>query len=425
MDIDIRVIPAPRRRGRLVTGLLAHDTALPQRDLLLDPQRVAAVVQRRLRLARPLELTRCEIVRIKYRVGESLRVRYRIAAGGAVHDLACRVFPAGRSEAAYRRALEDAVEAGPLRPVGWAPELETVFWTFPNDRKLRPAAVSELPTLLGTSVRTLRLVAYAPEKSATLRCDGEGGALAYAKLYADGGAVRPRRVHETLAGTTVRVPRALVCPPRADTLLLAPLPGRPLSDLTGAELVEGYRLLGGAVAGFHQLRPPGGERFRRFDSARMRAAATLIARARPDAATQARKLATRLAGIQDGAEADVCLHGDLHPKNALVDSGRVGLVDLDQTVGGPPSADVASVLAGLRYARIAEGLHRACEIELAEVFLAGYGAVRPLPPPNALRRHTAAALLAERALRAVNRIRPNGLAHLRALLADAASLLDG
>jgi hypothetical protein len=37
--------------------------------------------------------------------------------------------------------------------------------------------------------------------------------------------------------------------------------------------------------------------------------------------------------------------------------------------------------------------------------------------------HTAAALLAERALRAVNRVRPEGLARLRELLAVASDVL--
>jgi len=38
-----------------------------------------------------------------------------------------------------------------------------------------------------------------------------------------------------------------------------------------------------------------------------------------------------------------------------------------------------------------------------------YAAVRPLPSPTSLRWHTAAALLAERAWRAVNRLRLPGL----------------
>jgi Phosphotransferase enzyme family len=403
-----------------LSPLLAHDEALPQRDLLLDTKRVAEVLQRRLNTG---PLARCEVIRVKYRVGESLRVRYRVEASGRQHDISCRVFPAGRSESAYGRALENAVDIGPVRPIGWEPDLEAVFWTFPNDRKLRLDAMAELRAVLGARLRRVELVAYAPEKSATLRCAGETGPLAYAKLYADGGAVRTHRMHERLAGIGVRVPLVLA-QSRDDMVLLEPLPGRPLAELAGAELVDGHRLLGRAVAGLHRLPPPDGVRFCRLDVARLGAAADVIARARPDVATQAQELATRLAVTANGAEPNACLHGDLHPKNALLEGGYVGLVDLDQTSGGPPAADVGSVLAGLRYARFAEGLAAARAAALADAFLTGYGAVRPLPPRSELRWHTAAALLAERALRAVNRIRPNGLAYLRPLLADGSSLLD-
>ncbi len=69
--------------------------------------------------------------------------------------------------------------------------LDTVFWVFPNDRKIAGlAAVSERRAVAdnsGPSRRwhSTRLVAYAPEKSATLACLDESGAIvAYAKVSA-------------------------------------------------------------------------------------------------------------------------------------------------------------------------------------------------------------------------------------------------
>jgi tRNA A-37 threonylcarbamoyl transferase component Bud32 len=329
------------------------------------------------------------------------------------------MYAGGRSEAAFARAEEQTLASGPLRPVGWAPELETVFWTFPNDRKLRLEALAEL---VGSDVRAVQLVAYAPEKCATLRLDGGRRALAYAKVYAEGGAERPRALYRRLAGAPVRVPAVLAS--RQDTILLEPLPGRPLATLTGARLVEGHRLLGHALAALHRLTPPEGLRFRRLESGRMPAAAELIARACPEAAGEAHALADRLECAGDGGP-DAWLHGDLHPKNVLVDGDRVGLVDLDQGGAGPAAADLGSVLAGLRYSRVVDNLDARRADELARAFLAGYAAERPLPAEDDLRRYTAAALLAERALRAVNRIRPAGLARLRPLLTDATELLDG
>jgi streptomycin 6-kinase len=382
-----------------VTGLLAADPVLPQRDTLLDAVAVGRVLEQR--LARSLPLVRCDVMRVKYRVGESLRARYRIEAGGRTYDVACRAFPAGASEHAFRRACEHAVPAGALQPIGWEPGLETVFWTFPNDRRLRLSAL-DAP---GSS-----LVAYAPEKSATIRLEGGN---AFAKVYAGDEAARTHFLHDRLAALGAPVPPALTS--SAHVLLVESARGRSLADVGADDRIRGYGLLGEAVARLHELAPLDGKAFTRLDPDRLHLAAELVGRARPDAAAAAHALAARLAGRARDTESDaVCVHGDLHPKNVLVDAG-VTIIDLDQVAGGAAAADIGGVLAGLRYAR---------EDALAAAFLTGYASVRMLPSGRVLRWHTAAALLAERALRAVNRVRPDGLRRLRPLLADAASLLD-
>jgi aminoglycoside phosphotransferase len=404
-----------------VTPLLAHDPALPQRDLLLDADRMAPNLERCLSLDGKLALDRCELARVKYRVGDSIRVRYRVEAGGRRHEVACRAFAAGRSEAAYRRACERVVVTGTLRPVAWSRELETVFWTFPNDRKLAVRELERLWELLGARLRRLRLVAYAPEKSLTMRCEGSNGPVAYAKLYADPAATRGFQIHRRLARGGIAVPRAV--PLGGHLLVLSPVPGRPVASLAGAELVAAHRALGETVARLHQLAPPDRFRLRRLDAERVVAAAELVSRIRPDLAREARLLAAALARPTT-READVCVHGDLHAKNTIVDGDRIALVDLDQTAGGPPSADVGSLLAGLRYARLVGTLDRETERACAGAFAASYASVRPLPEPAVLRRATAAALLAERAVRAVNRVRLDGLAALQPLLAEAGRLVD-
>ena len=57
--------------------------------------------------------------------------------------------------------------------------------------------------------------------------------------------------------------------------------------------------------------------------------------------------------------------------------------------------------------------------------LDGYASARELPDRADLDWHVAAALLSERALRAVNRVREDGLAHLGPVLADARAVLRG
>jgi hypothetical protein len=63
---------------------------------------------------------------------------------------------------------------------------------------------------------------------------------------------------------------------------------------------------------------------------------------------------------------------------------------------------------------------------VARAFLRGYASVRLLPARQSLTWHIAAALLIERILRAVTRVRPLGLSYLPELIDDAHALLtDG
>jgi Ser/Thr protein kinase RdoA (MazF antagonist) len=109
----------------------------------------------------------------------------------------------------------------------------------------------------------------------------------------------------------------------------------------------------------------------------------------------------------------------VHPKNALLGDGEIALIDLDQVAAGPPAAELGSALAGLEYRRVAEG----ADDPLGDALLAGYATVRPLPPSRAIVWQTAAALLVERAVRTVSRVRPEGLERLRELLERSHAIL--
>src|SRR4051794_39965647 len=115
---------------------LKADPALPQRDRLLDEQDVADMLAHRLGVAGPLAIERCDIWPVKYRSGESLRVLYRFQSGAMSHAVAARTFPPGRAESIWQRSLAAGTACDPLRPVVYLRELDTVLWTFPNDRKI-------------------------------------------------------------------------------------------------------------------------------------------------------------------------------------------------------------------------------------------------------------------------------------------------
>ena len=399
--------------------MMAPDPAVPQRDELLDERAVAEALSGRL-LPEPVEAVHREYA--KYRVGESLRVVYRIEAGGRDHHVAARSFDAVAGAGAYRRAMASAVPAPPLRPVLHVPELDAVFWAFPNDRR-----ISTLPLLAGRSGTldrlvgrphvTPRLVAYCAERSASAECAGEDGrVVAYAKVHAGAGADRERRGLEAARaadGGCLRVPRVVGASALDCALAVEAAEGRRLDTLEPAELPDALRRLGAALATLHGRAPLPDVRFERLDVERLAKAVGVIARARPDAGPAAAELLARLLATRaDAAGPPVALHGDANLRNALLDGDRLTLIDFEDASAGPAVADLGQVVARLRGMGIADEA-------MAAALVDGYASVRPAPSAAALRWHTAASLLARTALPAVSRVREPLLANLRTLLEAA------
>jgi aminoglycoside phosphotransferase (APT) family kinase protein len=413
-----------------MTALLAPDPAVPQRDALLDERRMAALLGSRLTGA---AAEGCERLNAKYRVGDSLRVAYRITVGGERHTVAGRTF-SGRSASVYSRAAA-AVGESRLPGVLHAPELETVFWTFPNDRRLAGLPLLDgrsaaLDRLVGRPVAHTRLMAYAPERAATAEClDAGGRVIAYAKVHWDAAGRELANVEAAAsavgpADPHLRLPHVLAASLPDGALVLEPLAGRRLDGLPTAELGSALRALGAGLATLHGVRPLPPRRFDRLDADRLALAAGVIGRARPDCrATAAGLVARLLECASDGAGAPVHLHGDANLRNALLDGSRIALVDLEDAAAGPAGADLGFVLAGLCAARAQERLASGEQAALAAALLGGYAAVAPVPDATALRWHTAASALARVAVPAVGRVRPVALAHLEPMLRAAEELV--
>ncbi|HET7048939.1 MAG TPA: phosphotransferase [Solirubrobacteraceae bacterium] len=411
----------------VATGF-APDPGVPDRDVLLDPVALAPSLDAVLGLGGPAGITKLEQLHVRYRVGRGVGLVLRVHTGHDSLIVSARSFERGRAASNYERALENAPRAVQgMCSVALAPKLETVFWTFPCDRR-----ITSLELLRGASGSLASLVsrpcspvlaAYVPEKAATARCvDGRGAPLAYVKVYApaehDGGLASFKLLgwlHGALdvAGGHLRTPRALAYDARDCAVAFEAIDGRPLvlqSDATGTAHLAG---LGAALGALHSTVPPPGLRqFERLAPHRVVRAAELLGAVRPDVDAAARELAGHLVSTLEEHEAPVWLHGDVHPKNALWNGRTTALVDLDQAALGPPAADLGSMLAGLRYLRCLGLVSGAREEALASALLDGYRSVRELPDRRALCWHTAASLLCERALRSVTRVRPAGLARL-------------
>lgn len=384
-----------------MTPLLAIDPALPQRDLLLDETLMTEYLSRLI-----FGIEDCERLRTKYRVGTSLRVLYKLRGNGRSYRIAARAFPQ------THRVVNQ-----------FAPELNTTFWIFPHDRKIKNLAVlnnipDKLRDIEGRTWSKSRIVAHAPEKSVTAQClDENGQVIAYAKIYAgDEG----RQIFETYKAVTgeVQVPRAIAYFERHRLLLLESVAGVPLS--TVAQREDAFFRLGKALKSLHRINPPAWlpHHTRLTPEAVAQASATICA-ARPDVADLVQLLCAKLiAQYTPGKPA--LLHGDVHPKNIFLNKDSLFLLDLDQAAIGPATADLGSVIAGL-YCDACTGSsswHEARSLKRA--LEKGYGERSP-----ELRWHIAAALLQERALRSVTRIRTATLQKLPEILRAAHTVLNG
>jgi Ser/Thr protein kinase RdoA (MazF antagonist) len=435
--------------------LLAPDPALPARDDLLDPALVADLLSGSLGDGGPLDVSGVELVRVKYRIGESLRVLYRVTVAGRRHLVTGRMFTGGQSAAAHAKTAGHGTPpsggasggaSGGLRATALDIGRDTVWWTFPNDRRLVGLDAVLDPPRLPAGLRDAvgewsasSVVQYAPERSVTLKALDPGGRiLAFVKCYAphtqdvarlatryDFLASRLRAADPRLAA-----PRPLAHSADRGLLLLEPMPGRSWLELDRLSAVHAFQCLGRALAVVHAtpLDGPvatGLRRFGRLDLPRVTRSGALISQAIPEVAAAAGTLTDRLAASPPPEQDQVLLHGDAHPGNVLVAGERVSLIDIDQAGTGPAAADIGSLLARLAYGEVLGESDRSMATLMASAFFDGYSQIRRLPDDQTLGWYAAAALLAERSLRAVNRIRPEALVRLSELISTGHDLLDG
>jgi tRNA A-37 threonylcarbamoyl transferase component Bud32 len=386
---------------------LAPDPLFPQRDELVDEEALGA----RLSALLGEEIDACERVRATYHPGRSLRVLVRVKVGGQRRLVSARAFRPGASASRFERAQVSAGAGGVLHDEC----LGAVFFIFPADRKLAalPRLVDGSWPRVGGGPPSFRLVAYAPEKAATAAVLDPGGRTSmFLKLYSDETAARTRAVHLALRARGLRVPAVLAWWPELKGLALEPLGGRRLAALEGA---GGWRALGTALGRLHRLEPVDARLSGRFEADALRAAATTIAALRPDLTAGAWTLERALRHAVPARSGRIaCLHGDVQPKNVLVRDGAASLVDLDDVTGGDAHADLGSALGGLRYDGIVDRRDPRC----AEALLEAYREEAGPPDADSVRWYTAAALLVERGLRSITRLRPEGLARLDAVLAS-------
>jgi len=413
---------------------LAPDPAVPQRDLLLNLDAMAQRLSVQLGFRAPVAIDSCRHECVSYRVGRRLRVVYRIEIDGREQRVVASTFRSERrSERAFRKAMEGSAHSGSLRPVLHDSELNVVFWTFPNDRRLEHLAAvtdadADLTSLVDRRWSQSRLVDYYPEASAVVRClDEDNHTIGYAKVHAGDEGQRTFRMQSAFwkaaRGSRLRIARPLAYSVDHRTLLVETVVGQTIGELRGAELLAGLHAYGAALATLHSL--PLVDLAMPVDSAleRLGERAEGMRAVLPDAGQSALDLIGELgAGWEVAAGEPVLVHGDTNENNAILQNGCVAFIDFDRASVGSAGSDLGNFLGLLRYFRSLGFISTDAERSRTEAFVRGYSTVRPLPPSDSLRVHEAAALT-ERAFRAVTRVYERALPRVPALLSEARSLL--
>lgn len=375
------------------TNLLAFDAKLPNRDELLDTE----LMKTRLSEILDYQVEKCEIRRAKYQVNHSLRVLYRVENNNTENFVSARIYAQNQTPS---------------------------FCVFPNDRKIKNLSVLEQKF-------TGRVVAYAPEKCVTIAClDDTENIFAYAKIYAEKEFGTGEKTFRFLTEQSNKnlFPKVLGFDESNKILTLKNVGGKCLANLDKSLNKEAFKMLGKAIGELHEVKTnislPA---FSRLSSERIEKSLKTISFARPDCKNQAEKLAEKLLKSYSFInEENVILHGDVHPKNGVWgDDGTLTLIDFDQLSYGNSAAEIGSFFAGLFYKEIV-GLDSEKERrEYSKAFLQGYTEIRNLPSRESLSWHTATALLTERALRSISRIRVEGLQNFSRILQTSEQILAG
>ncbi len=444
---------------------LPQDAALPHLALALDADRLAPVWAGLLH-ASDTRVLRCRVDRAKYRAGRNLSVSYRLelqdAQGCFTQPVAARWCSGGESARRHARAATRPLQPSRAGPsFSHVPGLDLSAHWWPNDARLDAGAVLAdggalqqqwLPPVaraagLGPCVaHEVELAQLVPEHRLTARVQlhtagsAGGPALAhtvYAKADLAGHGAVTQAVMASLWHSPARragrlaLARPLLWQPGSGLHWQAAVPGRALLDACPLPDAPRTRQVGRLIAALHATPAPAAPALT-LDELRqaLRATHKLLCTLQPTLVTRAARVAAALeeglALVHTGAQTLCTLHGDLHPRNLMLDGPTLTLIDLDGARQGPSVLELGSWLADA-WCRAELMGHQAEHILAARHgLLEGYaqgGGQRP--GRRALAWATAWQLWCQRIWRCMVNLKPGRWALLPRLLALTEALLAG
>ena len=451
---DIRMIPTDRKLRHLAR--------------LMDSEKMRDVFEKTLYADGSNTIQQCQIIRIKYKPAKNCQVCYRLVVEDKVMRerteqlLYARCFETGGAKSRYRKARRGMPDKDPTsNAVLYIAELDTVVWVFPNDRKLKRLAEitdsrllkqTDLPKQILTgfgpdwAVDSSRpeIIRYVPEHTCTIRASlcienhlskSRRDIVLYGKVYYNNDGERTyslmRRLWDSPARRLgkLRIPQPMNYQKSYKLLWVKSVPGLMLADLTGdpKSFLENISDAAKQIACLHQQPIIGCAETDAIDPCRELERVKLSLRMLDGPNRQkANQVIEHLYTLMPVNESRPCalLHGDLHLKNILCDSGGIYLIDLDNLVRGDPLQEVGSFVSTILDLGLTGRIPSESVDRTIEYFLESYRENVPWLVSNThLRWHISAALIYQRLYRGYTRLKPGRLKILGQLVDLAEGLL--
>ncbi len=449
--------------------MIPSDKTLQHLPVLIDVDKMRSVFQRQLFSDGSQTISQCYIERIKYKPAKNCQVCYRLIVESTVigyrseQRIYARCFEAGGAITRYGKACQGLVDGHDLKKsVLHIPELDTVAWVFPYDRKLHHLdkvdnsqflGQTDLPELISKRfgidwmVDECRpeIIRYIPEHTCTVRAKFKmvhqsSGArrdlLLYGKTYYNDDGERTYSLMRQLWDSPacreerLRIPEPLTYQPQLKMLWQHSVPGVLLSEFTadGATLLENIAQAAQQIACLHQQRIEGCIEYGSSELSReLNKVGCLLRVFDPPYRLKVDRLIESLLGLLPTIECEqrAVLHGDLHLKNILCHNDGVYLIDLDNLNWGDPLQEIGSFVAMIINLSLVTDIPAELVDPTIKSFLVGYGDSVPWPiSETRLRWHIAAALIYQRLYRGFTRLKPGRMEILDDLVGTAECLLD-
>jgi Phosphotransferase enzyme family len=424
------------------------DIVLPFLAVALDANAMQHVLEQYLRTRKgnAMEVTACEIERVKYRPQRNCMVGYKLtlrdADGEHEQRLCAGTFAPEDAAARYEKASsEESITSLVFPPVTLIRPLNMVVWAFPNERKLKTLPLLADPERLRDNLMpdvvqsrwgegweiancSSAISNYFPEHSCcvnvtlTLRHPASGARRVWEVIgknrYDDAGAQTQRFMAALWANVSdeVSFARPILYQSEQRLLWQERVAGSTLHSLLSQRVNNDALLVrvARAIAALHGMTIETPRRVTLADLIdRLVASRKVIAAVRPSCAGVLRQTTDMLLGntARLNVSRDGVWHGDLHSKNILVSPTQICLVDMDGVSVGTPLAELGSFLAELIYRQCLDGEPIEALFPTLETVVGTYRQYVSWPVPMSdVAWFTARALIAERAQRCVTSLKP-------------------